>query len=235
MITAWPVPGKQKAIDLCNAFLRGAPKTAKGNVFYGIVDHNALAWERIKAKGEDWFWIDGSYFDSVRGQQFRISKNSVQGKIQPSDGKRFDNLGLRLKPLRTRHDGHYLLVPQSDLFMRLVARDPRWLEKTCMTLDRDRTTKVRPWLRDKLKLQRSLPDDLADTYCLVTHTSAAAVSAVLEGVPVIVSSMHALAGVLALPGCDTRLDALKSLADQQFTIEEISNGYAWRVLNGQAG
>ncbi len=75
----------------------------------------------------------------------------------------------------------------------------------------------------------SFRDDLADARQLITHSSASAVEALLEGVPVIVSRMSAVFGID--PVHDTRLHAMQVLADNQFDMSEIRSGKAWLWLN----
>ena len=67
---------------------------------------------------------------------------------------------------------------------------------------------------------------------LVTHSSAAAVTAVIEGIPVIVSGMSALAQMRwsTDPEHDQRLGFLNVLADNQWTLDEIREGKAWEWL-----
>lgn len=229
-LTAIPVPGKTKSQMLCDAFIAGAPRDARGFVIYGIKDSNLDAWKKSRATGLPFYSIDGSYFDSVRGQQFRVTKNAfqVQGarKLQ-SDGKRFAGLGLKVEPYRVPADGYYLAVEQSEVFMRLTAGEPKWLERQVEILDPRYPVKVRCWSRNKLKIQSTLADDLAGARMLVTHSSAAAVTATLAGVPTCVSECHALYNM----AWSERQHYLNALADNQWTIAEMQHGEAYRWLN----
>lgn len=231
MLIPCPVPEKQKAVDLCNAFVAGAPKDANGYVFYGVKDSNKDAWYRARRTGADIFYIDNSYFDSVRGQQFRVTKGDLQVKnvkARWSDGKRFDNLGLTIKPWREDPDGYWLVVEQSPVFMRLTAMWPTWLDDTLHELTEvsRHPTLIRRWSRDKLKVQGSLVEDLEGAYRLVTHSSAAAVTALLEGVPVRVRPMSAVFGA-----GHERKHLMNVLADNQFSLSELKDGTAWAMLN----
>ncbi len=234
MILACPVRGKQKSVDLCNAFVQGAPKSARGFVFYGVNETNKADWLTAQKSGHPWFYIDGSYFDCVRGQQFRITKNRIQvnAAARISDGKRFAKLGVEVKPWRTGK--HVVLVQQSDSFMRDIARDPNWFER----IERDFAAsglrvKVRLWGSDKIKGGATLLDDLKDASSLACHSSAAAVTAVCEGVPVVgLDSMSALDGmqVSVYPARDQRLQFLSVLADNQWSLKSIKSGEPWAWL-----
>jgi hypothetical protein len=229
VLVAHSVPGKAKSADLCAAFIAGAPKGAVGAVFYGVVDANVDAWKKVLKSGEPYYWIDGSYFDCVRNVQYRITKNAIQVRgagEQQSDGKRFAALDLTLKPRVTRQDGHTLLVEQSEAFMRLIAKDPGWLKRMSGRIGSDKV-KVRPWDANKIKLQSTLIQDLQSARLLVAHTSAAAVTATVEGVPIAVSSHHAL---YDMPWF-SRQHHLNVLADNQFSVDEMKDGSAYRWLN----
>lgn len=231
MVTAHPVANKQKAVDLCNAFLEGAPAAAHGHVFYGVNSSNFDAWQRVRQRGEDWYSIDNSYFDEVRsgmntGGQFRITKNAWQCDVSRSviEWGRFDALGISIRPMRD--DGRKIIVvEQSAPFMELM-KDKHWLQRATAALN-PRDVVMRPWSAKKLELQASLISDLYDARMLITHSSAAAVTAYLRGVNITVSKVSALFGVR--PG--EREHAARVLACSQFTIDEIRNGKAWSWLN----
>lgn len=220
-----PVTGKQKSWDLCNAFLAGAPKNAPdAHVFYGVNDTNLTEWRRVLRGGCDYYWLDNSYFDCVRGQQFRITKNRVQhAGTGESDGQRFKALGVKIKPARASVGGYVLVCHQSDAFMRDIAGDPNWAWAAVRSVERE--VRHRRWQSDKLKLQATLLQDLAGAGLLVTHSSAAAVTATLEGVPTITSQMSAAYNVSNVE------QWAGVLADNQWTLDEIKSGKAWAWLN----
>lgn len=236
-MVAYPVKGKQKSVDLCNAFLAGAPVGSKGCVFYGVNQTNLPQWQAAVKGGTDWYYIDNSYFDLTRHQRFRITKNRIQinakANRRDGDGERFRKLGITLQPWKTE-PGSTLVIEQSMEFMRDIAREPGWLARAINDASaRGRPWKVRPWGRDKMKLAATLPADLVDAGLLLTHTSAAAVTAVIAGVPIAVSNMHALAHMLCStdPAQDERRSFLEVLANNEFTVEEIKTGAAWQWLN----
>lgn len=236
MLTAHPVALKEKSRNLCNAFLAGAPKDAYGHVFFGVNETNWDAWRRVLLRKEPYWYIDNSYFDSVRGQQFRITRNAIQvcdALARSSNGKRFEALGLEIKPWQPKEDGWWLVIEQSPNFMQRVANDKRWLEKFAAGLDASRRVKVRRWKSDKPALQSTLPEDLKGAWALITHSSAAAVTAVLAGVPARVSRMSALTNMVCSVNSplDQRRHYMNVLADNQFTTQEMEDGTAWRMLN----
>jgi hypothetical protein len=237
MLKAYPVVGKKKSEMICAAFIAGAPKDAEGAVFYGVNESNAAEWLRVQRAGIPYWYCDNAYFDATRGRHFRVTKNRVQinARDLDSDGQRFNALGLEIKPWQINHDGHWLLIEQSPSFMDTVAREPRWLRDYARDLrDMDkRTIVVRGWNRDKAVATLTLGAAMSGAWCMVTHTSAAAVQATLSGINVIVSDMHALAGMECSidPAKDQRRRFLSVLADYEFAIAELQDGTAWRKLN----
>lgn len=239
MLKGYPVPGKQKSIDICNAFIAGAPPSALGSVFYGVTEANRDAWQCAKIDGSAWY-IDNSYFDAARQTYFRVTRNATQhaGRGE-SDGKRFNRLGIAIRPWR--RGSHIVVVQQSDSFMRNVAGYPSdYVADVIVRLAdiTDRSILVRLWNRDKHRACDGLLEDLSGAHALVTHSSAAAVTALLSGVPVAVSRMSCaqhMAGSIddieGLPRPDNREQWASVLADQQFTLEEMRSGLAWAMLN----
>ncbi len=236
-VTCYPIPGKPKARLLCEAFAAGV-KAAGGSahvcteppaalqpgaaVFYGVRPAVAHLWAQAKAEGRDWFYIDNSYFDAVRGGQFRVTKNSLQHTgMGRSDGNRFAALNVRVKPMRSGGD-YVLLCAQSDEFMEVVAGDRGWTERLTENLRRAHGDVV---VRFK-HTQRSLAHDLARAGLVATWSSAAAVEGLLAGVPVLCAPECCA----TYAGADRKAWA-SVLADNQWTLDEISKGIAWAALN----
>ena len=237
-LTAHPVPGKSKSAALCAAFIEGAPKSAKGHVFYGVKDTNAAAWKKVLASGEDYYFIDNSYFDAVRvggssteGGQFRVTRNALQyrdARKGRSAGKRWAALGTEIQPWEDRIRGYWLAIEQSDVFMKYSAREPRWYFNTVRNLQAtDVPVKVRPWNPDKTKIQKTLREDLDGARAVVTHSSAAAITGAIAGVPFIVSPESAIHGMQP----NERLHFMQVLADNQFTVAELRDGTAWAMIH----
>lgn len=246
---AYPVVGKRKSAELCQAFIEGARTDRRHNdaaVFYGVDASNEAAWRECKASGRDWYYIDNSYFDAARGRQFRVTRNRLQHSGRGrSDGRRFDAIGVDIAPMKC--EGHrVILVPQSAAFMQHVAGcRSDWLTDVIALLDGvidPSRLCVRPWTRDKLASQRTLEADLLDAWALVTWSSSAAVTAVLAGVPVFSLSPDSAAWDLsgaslfnqplrAFPGEAERRRWAGVLADNQWTLEEMRSGVAWAALN----
>lgn len=229
MLIGHPVPGKEKARVLVQAFIDGAPSNAEGAVFYGMVPSMQQAVQSAWSSGKPWYWIDNSYIDDARGQYFRVTKNRLQHDGSgDTDGKRLAALGVQIEP-RRRGGDYALAIEQSEMFMRYVVAQDGWLSKALYGLG---PVKIRPWSSDKPRLLTTFAADLRRANVLVTYSSAAAVEAVIAGVPVVVgkdSAAYCMNG--SLPSEDERARWAGVLADQQFTLAEMRSGYAWEVLN----
>lgn len=248
-VTAYPVANKAKSAEICEAFVagcggavaRGSPRLLPGPAFfYGVDASNEHLWREARADlGREWFYCDNSYFDATREVYFRVAKNRLQHTgYGTSDESRFRALGIEIRPWRDAGE-HVVVVPQSDHFMHtVVGFSGDWLAETLAGLNAwtKRPVRVREWQRDKGKLAKTLPADLDGALALVTWSSAAAVTAVLAGVPIVAGADSAAA---PMSGQSYRLDDLPRkpreewlgvLADHQWTLPEMARGDAWKAL-----
>jgi hypothetical protein len=190
-------------------------------MFYGVRPSVKHLWDQAKAEGRDWFYADNSLFDRVRERQFRVTKNAIQHTgLGESDGKRFAALGIEIKPMRSGEK--VVLAAQSQEFMEVVAGDPGWLGRVSHNLREQYGERL--IIRTKQE-KRPLLEDLQNAGLLVTWSSAAAVTALLEGVR-----------VMCAPQCcatyaGDRKNWAAVLSDNQWDLVEMRNGMAWRTLN----
>lgn len=246
-LAAYPLPAKRKSVELCSAFVQaaGGEVVTDGRwrpdavaVFYGVGDANLPVWQAVRGLGMPFVYLDNAYFDAARGTYFRATLNGLQHSgAGASDGTRLAKLGVQIEPWRT--GGSYvLLCPQSEIYMRHVAGyEGDWLACALARSAGDVPVRMRPWSPDKPKLVATLRADLLAARAVITYSSAAAVGAVLAGVPVVVSVNSAAARFSSTlidsprrPDDDERRRWAGVLADNQFTREELCSGYAWQVL-----
>lgn len=249
-VYCYPVRGKQKSVDICTAFADGCGGEVVldgrirdgASMFYGVDHSNATIWRFAKGNGEDFYYADNSYFDSVRNVEYRITKNALQHDGHGStSGERLYTLRVKISEWR-RNGNHILLCPQSEQFMHDIAGyHGNWLAnmKEALAGLTVRPLRVRAWNRDKAALSLTLGDDLRDAWALVTYSSAAAVSALIDGVPVIshvgacASMGHGLSSIEQPWMPRDRERFLGVLADNQFTIGELSDGTAWHAISSE--
>lgn len=238
-LIACPVVEKQKSHDLINAFIAGAPADVFGYVFAGVKDSNWHKWDHVKKHKLPFYYIDNSYFDQTRATHFRVTKNGFQVDAMAHEytGERFDALNIEVKSMRVQDlDLPSLYVKQSALHMMLVEDSRWWLRFTVEERAIDGSGLpapiIREWRADKAKQQATLQDDLNRCSRVVTHSSAAAVMALLEGLPILVSKVSAVHSVEVSGdgSIDNRYRAMSVLAEHQFTLPEIKDGLAWQTV-----
>ena len=243
-LTAWPVPGKMKAVLICKAFIDGAPVRAEGDVFFGVNHGNLAPYLRAKALGRNWWYVDNSYVDKHRGTYFRVTKCGLQcSGADPSDGTRFRALGIEIKPWRETLGDTLLVCEQNDNFMATaVGYKGNWRRNTLAVLAAMKLPykiRVRPWNPDKHQNAVMLLQELPTLRAVITHSSGSAITALLEGVPAISESGAAnrLTGPLTRDNIlnwarpTNREQFASALADNMWTLDEIRRGVAWAWLH----
>jgi hypothetical protein len=246
LVTCYAQPDKLKSWRVLEAFAAGckgkltcttAPDLAPGGAaFYGVRPGWLHLWKQAKDEQRELFYVDNAWFDMSREAYFRIGHNAVQSwSHKPSDGKRFARLGLKIQTWNKR--GHRIIVcPQSDEFMASMASWPSWTHDVLATIGEhtDREIVVRT-----KRSGHPLATDLKNAWLLVAHSSAAAVEALLAGVPVIVTDRTCAAAsfsssfkTIEQPKYNDGREAWAAqLADSQWTTDEMKNGTAWRALH----
>lgn len=209
--------------------------------FYGVRPAWSGLWQQAKTEGRDWYYLDNAWFDVAREKAFRIGINAMQSwRTKDSDGRRLRDLGVSVTE-RDRNVGRHVVVcRQSEEFMRFNAGYAGgalgWQDDVVNALTRNT---ARPILIRGKETKVPLAADLVDAWLLVTHASAAAVEALIRGIPVIVTDPHCAAWGLgttfgriesAEPPKGVRAWA-ERLADSQWTLDELKDGTAWKAIN----
>lgn len=187
-------------------------------------------------EGRPWLYVDHGYFG--RGRYYRVTRNAYQHDGHgESDGKRFAGFGLDIAPWKKGR--HIVVCPPDEAFAKLMGFDAgQWRAQVDAQLSAH-TDRLAVW-RSRLKVGSLGPlrDALKDAHALVTYTSNAAVEALLFGVPVFCTGPCAAASMglsdlskIESPRYpDDRKRWAGVLADNQWTLEEIRNGAARRML-----
>jgi hypothetical protein len=193
--------------------------------------------QQARAQGRDWYYGDHGYFQ--RGRYYRCTRGAYMhdGRGQ-SDGRRLRAHGVRVQPWR-RGGGHVLVCPPGEVFCGLHGMDAEsWLGGTLNKLaaHTDRPVQVRAKSEAR---HRPLSVDLRDCWALVTFMSNTAVEAVLAGVPVFCTGQCTgltmgrgdLSKIEEPAKPEGRRQWAAVLADQQWTLEEMSRGMLWRDMD----
>lgn len=209
-----------------------------GLAMFGSPNRWALLQEAI-GKGREWFYGDHAYMG--RGKFYRITRNAYQhdgrGDATP---ERFVALGRSVRPWRTSGQ-HILLCPNSPTYFSLFGLSVHaWVRDVTAQLhaQTDRPVRVR-WKGQETPIQ----DDLVNCWAVVVFSSASAIDGLIAGVPVFTLADFAattrmgstdLAQIEFPTLPDDREPFLWNLASQQWTLDEIRAGMAWRALRAEA-
>lgn len=234
--------GKLSSWD--DAFNLPNPVCIRGMTFRGAVKH-------CMKTGREYYYIDNGYFGNPKTKNwFRIIKNNVHD-VRPIIDRPFDRIqkcievgNIKLKPFS--QGSKIVIAPPSPKSFSLWDIDfDTWVNQTIEELktytDRPIHVRVKRDRPDRLSYN-TMEEELADdVHCLVTYNSVAAVEALMLGCPVITTGPNAACQLaktklsevenLYIPTDQERMAWLAHLSYSQFTYDEISNGYAWRILN----
>lgn len=190
---------------------------------------------RAQAEGRDWFYGDHAYVG--RGTHFRVTRNAYQhdGTGQGSKA-RWRALGRPIQPWR-RSGHHIVLCPNSDVYFGFFGMTTtEWVADVTARL---RAVTDRPLRVRSKRDARPIALDLVDAWAVVVYSSAAAIDALIAGVPAFTLADFAATyrmGTADLTRIeqpvypDDRESFLWSLAAHQWTCEELARGDGWRAL-----
>ncbi len=268
MLTCYPSPGKRKAMRISRHFAAGCVRcnvrariTPPGQArldpgdafFYGWTEHTAALIAQCRAQGRDWYYADNAYYFG-RGAYFRVTRNALMHSGRPGAGsrgrERFERFGIEIAPWR-RDGRHVVVATQSRLFYRMkmdLDRDA-WTAEVVARLHAATARPIevcrKPEARDMPPEQAHSPQLeslLEDAWALVTHSSSAAVAALLRGVPVFCLApcmaspmgLSELAQIEQPATPDGREEWAWTLAANQWTYAEMASGKCWNDLQARS-
>ena len=227
-----------------------ATEPLSNSMFWGFVNNNLELVKKLEARKHQFWFTDTPYFGrfdnnnlKADNHYWRICKNRIHVTyIKGCKADRFEKFGLKIKAPDFK--GRNILVCPSSAGIHEYLGRPNWTQEIVEQIKRytDRPIKVREKPRGRgtsgpSEAKVPLSEDLKDAWCLVTSCSIAAVEAQCMGIPVICDEKSFAKEVggqeLAdienpfFVGCE---DWLYSLAYQQFTPEEFTNGVAIEIL-----
>lgn len=194
--------------------------------------------QQAKSEGRTWFYGDKAYFG--RNTYYRITKNAYQsdckGKV---DSSRWEKLKIRLNRWKT--GSKVIICQQSEKFYELHGiKRADWVENTIKELKKhtDRQIIIRSKVQGSVT-EQLFRRSLIDAHAVIVYSSVAGVQAAINGVPCFATAPSAalafgtsdLSLIENPVKPDNRFEMACVLANNQWTLEEISNGTTWRMLN----
>ena len=219
-------------------------------MFWGFVNNNLEMIKKLESRKHNFWFADTPYFGRFDNNNlkpdnhyWRLCKNQIHAKfIKDCKADRFEKFGMQIKAPTLK--GSHILVCPSSTGIHNYLENPKWTEDTIERLKRvtDRPIRLRHKPRGRgtsgpSEAKVPLSEDLKDAWACVTSCSISAVEAVCMGVPVFCDrkSFAEPMGNLNLEDIEDPYYAgpepwLYSLAYQQFTPKEISDGTAVEIL-----
>lgn len=207
-------------------------------VGYGILRGTGDIFHHNKKHGVDYYEVDRGYINPNHFDgYYRISKNGMQAKYRD-----LDLPDDRLKKLKFKREnwlnpkGKVIVCPPSDYIEKFYKIDDEWIRGFEIFLsEAGHQYKIRH-KSDTTPLEH----DLQGAKCVIAYNSNVLVDAAIKGIPVwgensVVSKWN---NVSLTDISENRISApdnidklLRFISYNQFTLEEIRNGTAWRLLH----
>jgi hypothetical protein len=219
-------------------FIRDGHKYDGGDIaLWGLLRGAKELRQQCKALKATYYAVDHAYIG--REDFFRVTRNGFQQtEIAERPEDRWQKLvdRYRINVRDWRRGGRYVLVALSSNMSYEYFEEFTWAERTIGEIQRHTDRKC--LTRKKGLDQQDLQLQLRDAWCVVTHTSMAAVDAVIAGVPVFVTgpSIARPMGLTDLskiesPVFPERKAWFKSLAYAQFNLGDMKRGVVKPALD----
>lgn len=217
-------------------------------VIRGLGGSSRKAIQQCKATNRPFYTVDTGYFGNWKTKYIhRVTKNALQyvGPIIERDISRAKEFGYKFKKF-TPGDKILICPPSIKVMETFNQLSPEeWVKHIKKELkkytNRPVEVRLKPNRTERIttkSIQAALQENV---HCLVTYNSIASVEALMEGKPAIVLGPNA-ASVIAetelskienprTPDRDTMDAFMAHLAYCQFTIPEMTSGFAWKTIN----
>lgn len=217
-------------------------------VIRGVSSTSQDAIKHCWETGRTFYAIDTGYFGNGKVKRWhRVTKNNLQnlGPViyRPDDRIKLTNYSFK----KFTPGSKILICPPSEKIMSLFNQPTpdEWVKQVVRELrkytDRPVEIRLKP-TREERTSTHTIEAALAnDVHCLVTYNSIAAVESLIYGKPAIALGPNAAHSI-----CNTKLSDVENLniptqsemyhfmchlSYCQFTLAEMENGTAWRIIN----
>ncbi len=224
---------------------------------YGILAGSGEVYKWCLRERKDFYFMDHGYFTNAHDSPhwLRITKNKhCQNVLQERSADRYEkNFKQDIKPWKK--DGSKILVlpPTNAIANFFKAED--WLHDTLKTLrantDREIVVREKPYnptvsidhVGATVKVDKPTSNqgriNWDDYYAMVTYNSNTMIASLTEGVPVFCDPLNSAAAPISetdftrieTPKYGDRVALFSSLAYNNWTMNEMADGTAWRMIN----
>jgi len=223
---------------------------------YGILAGSGEIYKQCEEENKDFYFMDHGYFTNAHDSPhwLRITKNKhCQNVLQQRPTDRYEkHFKQDLKPW---NKGKKILVlpPTNAIANFFSATD--WLDKTIQTIkentDREIDVREKPYnptieidhVGATVKVDKPTVHkgniDWNDYHAIVTYNSNTMIASLINGVPVFCDPVNSAAAPISetdfskieTPKYGDRIALFSSLAYNNWTLQEIADGTAWRMIN----
>jgi hypothetical protein len=215
--------------------------------FWGLGGNNVPQIMELEKSGSEWWFIDTGYITKQIQRYpvpkildydktyFRICKGSIHSKLKPSTSNRYKELEIPQQENYYNKDGHILVTPSSPTVTRFVNGESQeaWSLKALDYANPHGVFRNKPRPGNKW-YGIDIKEQLKGARALITNMSLSAIDAALLGIPIITDSQHVCSSIASDNINSLQVPSLTnwiaSVADNQFTLDEIRKGIAYDCL-----
>ena len=247
-------PGKNKIYEFRK--LKTLPKETL--IMYGVLAGSGEVYKWCAKENKEFYFMDHGYFTNAHDAPhwLRITKNAhCQNKITNINPDRYEKF-FKTDIMPWKKNGRKILIlPPTNTIANFFGVES-WLQDTVSILKKhtDRTLDIRekPYnptvakdhVGATIKVDKPTdhkgPINWSEYFACVSYNSNTMVESFKNGVPVFCDSENSAALPIAesnftkivSPKYEDRVALFSNLAYNNWTMEEMANGTAWRMLNG---
>ena len=263
------ITGHMSAVKTCKAMAKGIEKCGDEAVIRSVTDTNVSSFDAVvlwgfiepcqqiirncQNLGIPWVFIDLGYFRREKGY-YKVTVNDRHPDkylmILPHPKKRFEKLGLTIKPWRINPSGSILIAGMSgkaawswglqpEEYERAVIQELQTRYPDFPIIYRPKPTWSGASLIPGTKFDKFQPLKhlWSKLWCVVSHHSNVCCEALIEGIPVFcqygaasVLGPHDLTKIRSPEYSDNREQWAANLAYCQWSLTEMEEGVVWSYL-----
>jgi len=231
---------------------------AENLTMYGILAGSGEMYKWCEKENQDFYFMDHGYFTNAHDSPhwLRITKNKhCQNILQNRPQDRYEKYFKQDIKKWNKQGSKILVLPPTNAIANFFGAED-WLQNTLKTLkdftDRQIDVREKPYnptveidhVGATVKVDRPTVNkgriNWQDYYATVTYNSNTMIASLANGVPVLCDPDRSAAAPISetdftkveSPKYGDRVALFSSLAYNNFSLKEMTNGTAWSILNG---